>query len=195
MASPDKSLPALMKEASGIPEYQQMLNYLAVRKATPTITEEPNLSFAGVFRPGVSFRAPGAIGIRPRETVETLVHELTHAADIQMLSQYMEESGRTTPSAAGDFKSTQFTKAYDKLDTTPLLKLMQPEWTERASNYRATRPESRAFAVENMISPNVKPDSITRAPGHADATLATEFMILLELAQRTAGKSSPKSTR
>jgi transglutaminase-like putative cysteine protease len=195
MAESDKSVTELMKQAGSIPEYQQMMNYLSARNATPTIAAEPKLNFSGVFRPGATFSAPGSVGIRPKEPVEALVHEVTHAADIQMISQYMQESGRTSSSSAGPFKSTQFTDAYDKLDPSPLTKLMQPDWATRASKYRATRPESRAFAVENMTGPNVKKDSVTRAPGHVDATIATEFMILLELAQRSSGKPAAKSGR
>jgi hypothetical protein len=195
MADSNKSVTELIKQAGSIPEYQQMMNYLSTRGAAPTIAADPKLNFSGIFRPGPTFSAPGSVGIRPKEPVEALIHEVTHAADIQMVSQYMQESGRTSSSSAGPFKSTPFTDAYDKLDPAPLTKLMQPEWAGRASKYRATRPESRAFAIENAIGPNVTKDSVTRAPGHVDATIATEFMILLELAQRSSGKPAAKTTR
>lgn len=181
----------LIKQASGIPEYQQMMNYLSARKAVPAVAAEPKLPTSGVFRPGPTFSSPGAIGVRPKEPVEVLVHEMTHAADTQILGQYLEQSGRLSGKPA----SNQFTEAYDKLDPPAVMKIMAPAWTELASKYRSTRPESRAFAVENSITPKVAADSVTRAPAHVDATLATEFMILLELAQRTSGKSGTKPAR
>jgi hypothetical protein len=105
------------------------------------------------------------------------MHELTHGTQKQMREQYH------TPGAG-----KQFTDAYAKLmgvgpnaGPEAVTKKMAPQWNDEGKLYRTTPNELQAHAVGNM-SPMPHPSM--GAPAHVDPTLATEFMILLDLATR-----------
>ena len=135
----------------------------------------------------------GKISINENQNIDTLVHEITHATERQMGQQYIED--KTSKRDVLGFiqpNSTQFTDAYDKINTQEIMSTINKDWTDRASKYRSTTSEARAFAMENVTNSALDPLSITRAPAHIDSTLATEFMILLDLAQR-GQKTRPQS--
>jgi hypothetical protein len=112
----------------------------------------------------------------------TIAHEVTHAADRQMEQQAMEQ---------GLFgKSNQFTEAYKKMvgkegrNRTQLLRKRYPEFEEDNRYYRSRPDEVAAHGIGAYSGP-VMQDS---APRHVDATAATEFRILMDLAQRNVDK-------
>jgi hypothetical protein len=184
----------LMKKAGEIPEYQQMMDYLMARRAVPEArTQWLGTGAGGLFQFGGYLPNRGRITVSEGQETDTLVHEVTHAAERQMGQQYHEDKV-----AKRDFlgfiqpNSTQFTDAYDKINVQQLMSTLSPDWTARASSYRSTTPEARAFAMENVTNPALDPTSITRAPAHIDSTLATEFLILLDLAKRGM-KDRPQS--
>ena len=193
---------ATMKEAGRIPEYQQMMDYLMIRRAVPEIKSQYlGESIGGIFRYGGGMQSRGQIGINSNG-VDTLVHEVTHAAERQVNNQYSEEK---YPGGWATGKN-QFIDAYEKLTYQPdmyadapgkvppqqFMNLIDKNWTEKAARYRSTTSEARAFAMENVSNPKLDPLSITRAPAHIDSTLATEFLILLDLAKRGM-KDRPQS--
>jgi hypothetical protein len=113
-----------------------------------------------------------------------LAHEITHAADRQMKQQAIEQRG----------KGTKFAEAYEKLMGSEGRNRLEParradyEWTEGHRFYRSTPGEIAAFGVGAFSEPMPKHMMPDRAPLHVDPTAATEFQILLDLAQRDIDK-------
>jgi hypothetical protein len=118
----------------------------------------------------------------PKQASGTLAHELTHAADIQLNTQFNESS------------NTQFLDAYKKLVETPKhfgtpkldqraasAAILAPTWAATNSDYRSTGEELPGFGIGNSILAGSSTDP---SPPHVDSTMATEFMILLDLALR-----------
>jgi hypothetical protein len=109
-----------------------------------------------------------------------LAHEITHAADRQMKQQAIEQRG----------KGTKFAEAYEKLMGSEGRNRLEParradyEWTEGNRLYRSTPEEIAAHGVGAFSGPVLQ----DRAPLHVDPTAATEFQILLDLAQRDIDK-------
>ena len=109
-----------------------------------------------------------------------LAHEITHAADRQMKQQAIEQRG----------KNTKFAEAYEKLvgsegrNRTEPARRADYEWTEGNRSYRSTPEEIVAHGVGAFSGPMLQ----DRAPLHVDPTAATEFQILLDLAQRDIDK-------
>ena len=63
---------------------------------------------------------------------------------------------------------------------TQTARKIAPEWTEKQKDYRSTGAELSAFGMGSAVSPNVT----SPAPLHIDPTYATEFQVLLDLANR-----------
>lgn len=109
-----------------------------------------------------------------------LAHEITHAADRQMKQQAIEQRG----------KGTKFAEAYEKLMGSEGRNRLEParradyEWAEGNRFYRSTPEEIAAHGVGAFSGPMLQ----DRAPLHVDPTAATEFQILLDLAQRDIDK-------
>jgi hypothetical protein len=111
-----------------------------------------------------------------------LAHEVTHAADRQLRQQAIEQ---------GMFgNSNQFTEAYEKMvgpegrNRTQLLRKRYPEFELDNRYYRSEPKEVAAHGIGAYAGPNIQ----DRAPRHVDATAATEFRILMDLAQRNVDK-------
>jgi len=109
-----------------------------------------------------------------------LAHEITHAADRQMKQQAIEQR----------YKGTKFAEAYEKLVGPEGRNRLEPakradyEWTQGNRFYRSTPEEIAAHGVGAFSGPMLQ----DRAPLHVDPTAATEFQILLDLAQRDIDK-------
>ena len=168
--------------------YQDIEKYLQTQDAMPDVQISSNLPEGtnGMFS---SINLPigsGQLKINknsPKQILPSvLTHEMAHAADRQMMQQAMEQS------MFG--KSNQFTEAYKKLvgsegrNRTELARILNPEWASDNQYYRATPQEIAAHGIGAFSGSNTQ----DRAPNHVDATAATEFRILLDLAQRNADK-------
>jgi hypothetical protein len=168
--------------------YQALEQYLQSRNAVPDISVSSYLPEGthGLFSSDRTNIGTGNIKVNKNvhETYmpSTIAHEMTHAADRQMMQQAMEQ---------GMFgKSNQFTEAYEKMvgpegrNRTLLLRKRYPEFEEDNRYYRADPKELVAHAVGAYSGPALQ----DRAPRHVDATAATEFQILMDLAQRNVDK-------
>lgn len=163
-------------------DYVSLMSYLAATGQVPKFLVNPDLpEFAdGGFRLGPSTGPAGQVEVRGTSPahVGTLLHELTHAAQVQMEDQRKRGKG-----------GQQFNAAYDKLISNQgaskgaqsLMSRKNPEWPDDYADYRMNGPEPHAFAVGNQSS-GIDPSQ--RAAPHVDTTLAQEFMILLDLATR-----------
>ncbi len=195
---PQPQQPVRMKEGGEVSEakdiarkgeaYQELEKYLQSRDAMPSI-KIGNLGSGATNAVFTSDRAnfgDGAIMLS-KDTSKTfmpsiLTHEMTHAADRQMMQQALEQ---------GMFgKNNQFTEAYKKMvgpegrNRTLLLRKRYPEFEQDNRYYRSEPKEVAAHGVGAYAGPNIQ----DRAPRHVDATAATEFQILLDLAQRNVDK-------
>lgn len=168
--------------------YQELEKYLQSRGEMPNIKVTSYLPEGthGMFSSDRANIGTGSIKINKNlhETYmpSTIAHEMTHAADRQMEQQAMEQ---------GLFgKSNQFTEAYKKMvgkegrNRTQLLRKRYPEFEEDNRYYRSRPDEVAAHGIGAYSGP-VMQDS---APRHVDATAATEFRILMDLAQRNVDK-------
>jgi hypothetical protein len=124
----------------------------------------------------------------------TLAHEMTHATDRQLQEQDREQSGMFS-------KGNQFTDAYQKMvgsggmregkKRTELARKYYPEFVSGNRDYRATPYEIVAHGVGKYAGPTTADD----APPHVDATAATEFQILLDLARRNSDSAVKKRAK
>lgn len=207
MSEPAKLLD-IIREAGQQPQYQEMMEYLHKRRAVPPVSQKfLGDNVYGEFAIPRTANSPlgpaGAIRINMRPTllggVNTLTHEVTHAAERQIDNQYSEE--KYPKGLGGSLGKNQFTDAWEKLTYAPnlrredpakvppqqLMELLAPKWRKDQEAYRSTTSEARAFAVGNSTTPkNMMPPE--NAPAHIDSTIATEFMILLDLARRSMDK-------
>jgi hypothetical protein len=168
--------------------YQALEKYLQSRDQMPDIEVSGNLpeDADGMFTSNKIGIGSGTIKIRkdsPKATLSSLLsHEMTHAADRQMMQQAMEQG------MFGD--SNQYTEAYEKLvgkegrNRTELARDQRPEWAENNRYYRASPKEIAAYGVGAFAGPT----SQRPGPRHVDATAATELQILMDLAQRNVDK-------
>jgi hypothetical protein len=183
-------------------DYRGILRYLQSRDAVPDVkTSYLPYGTDAVFN---TVRLPigsGTIKIN-RDIVgsdykgdvgpSTLAHEMTHAADRQLEQQASEQSGIFK-------KGNNFTDAYKKMvgsggmregeKRTEAARKMYPKWASENRDYRSTPYEITAHGIGNF-SGSTTADG---APPHIDATAATEFQILLDLAQRNSGNAVKRS--
>lgn len=188
----DKNVAFLLRAASEKPEYRAISDYLLARRGMPGI-EEANLGYttSGMYERntflGGELPRNGKVTLNkyntPSDSVGTLIHELTHAAQNQMSIQNADRKDRA---------GSQFTDAYKKLmsgQAGKLAALLNPEFAARTSDYRSTSNELQAFGMGNS---SIEGRPRSPAPLHTDPTMATEFQILLDLAMRDQATKPPK---
>jgi len=199
LASLDLSVtPVMMKDGGEVTEaketarkgeaYQELEKYLESRGEMPSVKIGGYMPGGtnGIFTSDNLNIGSGTIKIN-KDTAKALVpsvlaHEVTHAADRQLRQQAIEQ---------GMFgNSNQFTEAYEKMvgpegrNRTQLLRKRYPEFELDNRYYRSEPKEVAAHGIGAYAGPNIQ----DRAPRHVDATAATEFRILMDLAQRNVDK-------
>lgn len=195
---------ALRQLASDTPEYQELTNYLMARNAMPEVKFGYMGSIDGGFergdRKGV-IPQQGRVTINnqyreygedPRGAASILGHELTHAAWYQIRKQV--ESGTASPELVQAFKRLVYDPKKGTWAVGDFAKKLDPQWYKDNAGYRASTVEGPAFGIGNVMEPDNTPSS-WKPPAHLDSTLATEFRILQELAQRDAMKNPNKVNR
>jgi hypothetical protein len=184
----DDMMLQLLKQAADNPQYKLLTDYLTARRALPEMkTSYLTPGTEGVFRsnPG---RTNGELVLNSADggpDINTLLHELTHAAEHQLGNQYSE-----TAKYSGLFSSkgsSQFTQAYDKLRLGHRLDEIPPDFLKSNEGYRASYAELPAFGMGSTASANN-----FSAPQHVDPTQATEMVTLLTLALKDLN-SKPQS--
>lgn len=185
----DQSFIDILKKASENPEYQAIVNYLMSRRQMPEMTyggnpkdfgqfQYPSL-FSDVGSRGRLYMNPNAAGANPADTAPVLQHEMTHGAFQQLYNQVREIKNQKSKSEL----EKQFLDNFDKVFTKApqQIQALNPEWAKKNNSYRSRTDEAMAFGVANASNPQ-KAD--WTAPSHIDPTLATQFMLLLDQAQR-----------
>lgn len=186
----------LLKESAQSPQYGALIDYLSARRMTPPIvqTSLPSGATGEFTYPGWSPDVPktGRVDLSYGAGPNTVVHELTHAADRQMSMQY-DELRKKSKKQELTPEEQQFMSGYEKLVYTPgemfgrkpmvtrteTAQRIAPEWASKKKDYRSTSGELAGFGMGSTVSRNMSP-----APLHVDPTYATEFSILMDLARR-----------
>ncbi len=184
----DPTVDRLLAGASKQPETVRILDFLRSRNAVPNMeTSLPgDTTSYGRFTPAYNL-----LQISPSSVESDMLHELTHAAQFALEGQFRKS------------KPNQFTEAYTKLigesaisagQVDSMINRLDPKASKEMSKYRRQPIENQAFAVADSVFPEQKLPAIRQPGAHSNATLATEFMILLDLADR-ANKPTSTSTK
>jgi hypothetical protein len=192
MADDNSTVRKARKSVAPYPEYSQIVEYLAQSEHLPALTaaDLPEGVLGAYVMPGFAdseYKKPVIELDRfytgsssPANVAATVLHEFTHASQSAMRKQ-VKNAG------------TQFKEAHSKLYSGPdrtrerdmplaeLAKQLDASWADENAGYRSAPFEIQAFGVGNSAT---KTPSSGRPPPHLDATAATEFMILLDLAMR-----------
>lgn len=193
MADRDKVAAELvLRDAMATPEGKMLLRYLQSAQQMPTVgfkqlpegiggyylkgnTGDPEGGLTGTVQLNKDFAR--FADYADKDAVALLLHELTHAAQTQM-----DRKGGPSLDAA-----------LQKL--APAQSKLRPQGEQSPEQaYRIKPREMQAFGIGNSVG-QPSSSAIYRAPtSHMDATMAQEFMILLDLAirdQQTAQGAKP----
>ena len=189
----------LLREAAERPQYGQLVDYLSARRMMPPIAFSGRMGGGEFTRNsffGNELPRTGEVTIGHFSGPTTVVHELTHAADHQIDTQYHELKQKARK-ADLTLAEQQFVNAYERLSYKPhayggkpavaqrksMAQTLDPAWTDKHSGYRATNVELPAWG---MGATQGKASGVRdyRPPLHLDPTMATEFSILLDLARK-----------
>lgn len=185
-------LRSLLDETGKYPQYGELTGYLNERGMMPPIKYgllpgnvqgefatngwgNSNLPDSGVVRIGFDSKP------------DTVVHELTHAADRQITNQYFEVKNKAKRGSLTPLEK-QFMSLYEglsepapggtKLPRVESARTLAPDWVKTTSKYRSTNAELPAWGMGWTVSKEKD------APLHVNPTMATEFSVLLEMANR-----------
>ena len=187
----DDKIRLMRQIASEQPQYQELADYLMARSAMPPVKEGylpegTNAQYSRNSFFGRELPATGEVTINyGSNDPNSLIHELTHAADYQMARQYHQQGAKDAEA------KQRFKDAYDRLLKSNaqggMASRLAPDWVKENLGYRATGGELPAFAMGNQ--------GARGAPAHVDPTLSTEFRVLLDMALRDAQANPYKTTR
>lgn len=172
------------RSAQQHPVYGELVNYLANTGGVPSISADLlPVGTSGQYDP---MSGNVTVEALQRHDPSVLIHELTHAASARLNGQYRDLK------RAGI--ENQFTEAYEKMfeirknskgrydsGLKDMVRNMAPEWMDKKGAYRGTQDELEAFGVGNAADRAAKKQL---APPHVDPTVATQFRILMDLANR-----------
>jgi len=201
---PTEQLVRTLQAAEQNTPYRVVLNYLRERGAIPPIRQGVRISSLGSFATGGDLPPTGVVNLGYAPKLNTITHEMTHAAQRQLPRQYYSHRTETTP------ESRQFRDAYEKIDFNPaksfrdparyplrnFISRLAPDWFKSNLDYRTTEVELPAFAVGNASSMEAKEpvSSYEPPPPHIDPTIATQMLMLLDLATRATRAEKKKSS-
>lgn len=198
----DPTLTKILQEASNKPEYQAIVDYLMSRRAMPNIQYGGKPDVFGTFTPQSLFNQQyrhGNLTINPnaatapvKDVAPVMQHEMTHAAYNQLFYQADAIRKQKTPKTE---EEQRFLDNFDKISkgVPEQLKAIDASYAEKNKGYRANTDESLAFALQNASNPQYKEG--WNAPTHVDPTLATQFMLLLDQAQRVQNQKPQSQGR
>lgn len=200
----DPTITKILQAASTNPEYKAIADYLMARRAMPAFNLDympgtygkfisPGLFSSGMIpERGVVSINESAKTWNPEAMSPTMVHEMTHATERQLIKQYYETKQKQNKTDL----DRQFMDNFQKIigssepEIANWLKKVSPAFYEENKGYRAKSNEALAFGVENAAFK--APDSDRPAPQHIDPTIATQFQLLLDQAQRLQNQQPPK---
>lgn len=186
----------LVDETSKLPDFQTLTGFLKKGDKMPPIVArllEDGTRAAFNYSPYLK-EGTGEISVNPSMVSKakfdpgapgTMVHEVAHAVDRQIRSTAGDIESK--PKRDWTDSEAQFYQAYQKLHTgdgkdrsKDLARSLDAKWFNDSSKYRTSANELRGWAMGN--SNRAIDDS--RGGSHVDTTLASEFMILVDLASK-----------
>lgn len=194
----------LLRETAAYPQYGEIADYLMARRKMPTVEAailpfDTRAQFSRNSFFGNKLPPAGVVELSSQAVPESVVHEMTHAADRQLTSQYYELLQKQRSSDLSPLEK-QFISGYEKLVFKPgaagvaglprveMAQRLAPKWATKQAEYRASSTELPAWGMGSTVDPSASQEY--SAPAHLDPTMATEFSILLDLANRVQ-KSRP----
>jgi len=191
-------LQELLTRTAAYPQYGELTGFLNSRQMMPEIKQEylgagrGEFTYANPVFGDPNFPATGRVSLNYNAEPSTVVHELTHAADRQMSNLYFEISDKLRRREKLSPLEKQFLNGYQKISfgesREKMAAQLAPEWVKEKANYRASKSELAGFGMGSTIQRNEH----YPAPAHVDPTMATEFSIMLDLAQRAQAKTGKK---
>jgi len=167
------------------PTLDEIISLLDMKQNLPTVQSAPLGGSYGNFRP-----SKNEINLNRRMDVQdlppTLTHEMTHALDKQMRSDYYDVNKKYLQLLGETPEVTQFREGHEKLVPRDTKFEKDPN-----NQYRYSNSELRAFGVERGAFPKNK-DLNPVAP-HLDFTMATEAAILRDLYLRMLQSKNDKT--
>lgn len=197
----NQGLGEVLTEAKKIPEFNTMQSFLKKVGAVPKLEREFSDENLGSFTYGGK-SDPGTIQtITGAGASATVIHEMVHASTRQFRaiaddlskkrdlskdeSQFLDMFKKTLKydwniGEVGDRNSKGIK---DRSGLTALARTLDAQWFEKNKEYRASPEELPAHGLGNQFK-----RAKTTSKEHMDATAATEFMMLLEMANKLKGK-------
>ena len=164
-----------MKDAE-LEVIELLSQYLHGRRVMPTMeTASLPPGMTGSYSPGRQ-----ELKLARGAGISTLIHELSHAAQTAMEGQ-----------AIYDQPGGKFPAAFEKLfglrgrygeGAREIANRLAPQWMADEAKYRTSGRELQAHGMGEQFKG--VGDGRWQAPSHVDPTMATEFMILLDMAIR-----------
>lgn len=196
----DPLAPLRAQSADATPLYQQLIDYLAARQLMPPMNDAALRYGTRGARYLPTVNDPlGRIAIDAEQAnLGTIPHELTHVADEDVYKLYYSLRNKFNLTDAED----RFVKGFEKLvfkspgsvtesltadRRRQLANLLDKDWAAKNAGYRSAPDELAAFGVGSTASP----DKFHAPPLHLDPTMASEFSILLDLANRVRQERPP----
>lgn len=199
----DQKLTKILQAASDNPEYQSIANYLMARRAMPEMQIGGTSAYGSFTTPalfsgnkvpdrGLLKLNENSRYVNPSAVAPTMLHESTHAAERQMIKQYYELKDKPNKTDLEKQFLGNFQKIIGSQDAeiTNWIKKIVPEFANKESGYRTRSNEALAFGVQNAAFKDTA--SSYQAPPHIDPTIATQFQLLLDQAQRVQDQQAPK---
>jgi hypothetical protein len=188
-----KDLEALNKASMSSAEYRDILGYLKdTGTAYPSIRLDPQTE-QSLYHPASNTIVLGLPAyeqaVNRKKPSTGVIHEMTHATQDPLTEQYAQATRWFADKPTDPEARRLFVQAYEKLrkDKAELARKLDPKWEKSERAYRSSPVELEAFGVGN-----VQGNAVRRGPLHLDPTMATEAMILLDLARRDARRNPIK---
>lgn len=210
-SSAERSRTSVLKEASNLPEYTELIDFLSERRAVPDI-KTGYLSGTGEFKTPGFFKTDtpdrGIITVGNNALTGdnkgndfssgTVVHELTHAADRQInrMANELKKKSDLSPAEERFLDTFEKTSEYKRRGKDHsyatyaklLANAINQGWTAEKANYRSSNDELMAFGMGNSARKGQY--MYGEAPEHIDSSIATEFRMLLNHANAVAKEHS-----
>jgi hypothetical protein len=189
---PEQEIPNAPRSRAG----KELIEFLRQAQAVPALQQSPGTPQAyknpAYFSDDETPQDPGYIRFPTfaQDPYNSLVHELTHAADRPMRLEHKRLLGKIANQEPLTLGEQRFYDGYSKLYIEPTklpLKITEPQATRTMREYRTGADELRAFGAANMAQNAPHPDMYSRVDigatlnSHVDPTMAQEAAIMRDL--------------
>jgi hypothetical protein len=194
--NPDQEIPNAPRSRAG----KELIEFLRQAQAVPVLQQSPgtprSYKSPAYFSDDETPQDPGYIRFPTfaQDPYNSLVHELSHAADRPMRLEHKRLLGKIANQEPLTADEQRYFDNYQKLYIEPTklpLKITEPQATRTMREYRTGADELRAFGAANMAQNAPHPDMYSRVDigatlnPHVDPTMAQEAAIMRDLYLRS----------